>query len=90
MIFSVLIILGIFFSPMVVASFLGGNLIACLIIGLFFSVGGPSFDNTKKCFEDGLFGGKGSFAHKSAIITYTVGDPLKDTAGPIMSIQITT
>ena len=54
------------------------------------SIGGASFDNAKKGIEAGLYGGKGGFAHKAAIIGDTVGDPLKDTAGPSMNILITT
>lgn len=89
-IISITIFVGILFGPMVVAGLLIGNLIGCLIFGLFMSIGGASFDNAKKGIETGLFGGKGSFAHKAAIIGDTVGDPLKDTAGPSMNILITT
>ncbi|MFX0141815.1 MAG: sodium-translocating pyrophosphatase [Candidatus Hodarchaeota archaeon] len=89
-IISITIFTGILFGPMVVAGLLIGNLIGCLIFGLFMSIGGASFDNAKKGIEAGLFGGKGSFAHKAAIIGDTVGDPLKDTAGPSMNILITT
>ena len=81
---------GILLGPFVIAGFLIGNLISCLIIGLFFSIGGATFDNAKKGIEGGLYGGKGSFAHKSSIIGDTVGDPLKDTAGPSMNILIKT
>lgn len=86
----IVIIFGILFGPMIVAGIMIGNLIGCLIFGIFMSIGGASFDNAKKAIEGGLFGGKGSFAHKSAIIGDTVGDPLKDTAGPSMNILITT
>lgn len=89
-IFSITIITGILFGPIIMASFLIGNLIGCLIIGLFFSISGASFDNAKKAIETGLHGGIGSPAHKAAIIGDTVGDPLKDTAGPSMNILITT
>ncbi|TFG29240.1 MAG: sodium-translocating pyrophosphatase [Promethearchaeota archaeon] len=84
------ILMGILFGPMVIAGLLIGNLIGCLIFGLFMSIGGASYDNAKKAIEGGLYGGKGSFAHKSAIIGDTVGDPLKDSAGPSMNILITT
>ncbi|MFO7795398.1 MAG: sodium-translocating pyrophosphatase [Promethearchaeia archaeon] len=84
------LIIGILFGPMVAGAFLVGNLIGCLINGLWMSIGGASYDNAKKAIENGLFGGKGSFAHKSAIIGDTVGDPLKDAAGPSMNILITT
>ncbi|MHA1802977.1 MAG: sodium-translocating pyrophosphatase [Promethearchaeota archaeon] len=92
-IFTVLLItlsIGILFGPLVVAGYLIGNLAGCLIVGLFFSIGGASFDNAKKGIEAGLYGGKGSFAHKSAIVGDTLGDPLKDSAGPSMNIIITT
>lgn len=84
------IIMGILLGPMVIAGFLIGNLIGCLILGLFLSIGGASLDNAKKGIESGLYGGKNSFAHKAAIIGDTIGDPLKDSAGPSMNIIITT
>ncbi len=82
--------IGILLGPLVCAGYLIGNLSGCLIVGFFFSIGGASFDNAKKAIEAGLHGGKGSFAHKSAIIGDTFGDPLKDSAGPSMNIIITT
>lgn len=82
--------IGILFGPMVIAALLIGNLIGCLVMGLWQSVGGASLDNAKKAIEDGMLGGKGSFAHKASIIGDTVGDPLKDAAGPSMNILITT
>jgi K(+)-stimulated pyrophosphate-energized sodium pump len=87
---GIILSVGILFGPMVSAAVLVGNLIGCLIFGLFMNISGASFYNAKKGIEAGLFGGKGSTAHKSAIIGDTVGDALKDTAGPNMSILITT
>jgi K(+)-stimulated pyrophosphate-energized sodium pump len=81
---------GILIGPMGAAAFMIGNLIGCLILGIFMSIGGASFDNAKKGIEAGLFGGKGSKAHMAAIVGDTIGDPLKDTAGPSMNILITT
>ncbi|MHA1369450.1 MAG: sodium-translocating pyrophosphatase [Promethearchaeota archaeon] len=89
-IISVPICFGIFFGPFGVGAVLVGNLIGCLIVGLFMSMSGGAFDNAKKAIEAGLFGGKGTATHRASIIGDTVGDPLKDSAGPSMNIEITT
>jgi K(+)-stimulated pyrophosphate-energized sodium pump len=86
----IVLIVGILFGPIVMAALLIGNLIGCLIFGIFMSVSGAIYDNAKKGIENGLHGGKKSAAHKAAIIGDTVGDPLKDAAGPSMNIIITT
>ena len=72
-----------------VGGFLAGNIISGLLLALLMSNAGGLWDNAKKFIEAGHFGGKGSDAHKAAVIGDTVGDPFKDTAGPSINTQIT-
>ena len=72
-----------------IAGFLLGNIISGLLLALFMSNSGGLWDNAKKYIESGKEGGKGSDAHKAAVIGDTVGDPFKDTAGPSINTQIT-
>ncbi|MDD2269382.1 MAG: sodium-translocating pyrophosphatase [Eubacteriales bacterium] len=72
-----------------VGGYLAGNIISGLLLALLMSNAGGLWDNAKKYVESGAEGGKGSIAHKSAVVGDTVGDPFKDTAGPSINTQIT-
>ncbi|GAJ01285.1 unnamed protein product, partial [marine sediment metagenome] len=71
---------------------LGGMLIGAVLVGVLLAImmanSGGAWDNAKKYIEMGNYGGKGTKVHEAAVIGDTVGDPLKDTAGPSMNILI--
>lgn len=71
-----------------VAGLLLGSSVSGFLLAVFMSSSGGAWDNAKKYVEDGHFGGKGSPAHKAAVIGDTVGDPFKDTSGPSINILI--
>jgi len=68
--------------------FLGGVILSGLLLAVFMANSGGAWDNAKKLIEDGNYGGRGSAQHKAAIVGDTVGDPLKDTAGPALNPMI--
>jgi K(+)-stimulated pyrophosphate-energized sodium pump len=80
--------IGFLMGPVVLAGFLIGSLVTGLQLGIFTANSGAALDNAKKYIEEGNFGGKGSDAHKAAVVGDTVGDPLKDTVGPSINILI--
>jgi len=67
---------------------LAGALVTGFLMAVFMSNAGGAWDNAKKYIEGGVHGGKGSDAHKAAVVGDTVGDPFKDTSGPSMNILI--
>ena len=83
------VVVGFIGGPLAIGGFLLGNIVSGLLLALFMSNAGGLWDNAKKYVESGQEGGKGSEAHKAAVIGDTVGDPFKDTAGPSINTQIT-
>jgi K(+)-stimulated pyrophosphate-energized sodium pump len=69
--------------------YLAGAIFSSLLLALLMSNAGGLWDNAKKLIETGIHGGKGSDAHKAAVVGDTVGDPFKDTAGPSLNTMIT-
>ena len=83
------IAVGIIGGVKAIGGFLVGNILSGLLLSLFMSNAGGLWDNAKKYVEAGNEGGKGSKAHRAAVVGDTVGDPFKDTAGPSINTQIT-
>jgi K(+)-stimulated pyrophosphate-energized sodium pump len=82
------VIVGVILGPTGLGSFLVGAVVTGFIFAVTFSNAGGAWDNAKKWIETGAFGGKGSDAHKAAVVGDTVGDPMKDTSGPSLNIMI--
>lgn len=83
------LIVGFIGGVEAIGGFLAGNIVSGLLLALFMSNSGGLWDNSKKYIESGHNGGKGSDAHKAAVVGDTVGDPFKDTSGPSINTQIT-
>jgi K(+)-stimulated pyrophosphate-energized sodium pump len=79
------ILVGFLLGPFALGGFLAGSILVGQLLAVFMANAGGAWDNAKKSIEDGLYGGKGSEAHKAAVTGDTVGDPLKDTAGPALN-----
>ena len=85
---AVPLIVGLLFGTEALGGLLAGSLVTGVLLAIFMSNSGGAWDNAKKYIEEGHHGGKGSSAHKSAVVGDTVGDPFKDTSGPSINILI--
>ena len=77
-----------FISVEMLGGLLAGALVTGFLLAIYMANAGGAWDNAKKFIEAGAFGGKGSDAHKAAVVGDTIGDPFKDTSGPSMNIVI--
>jgi K(+)-stimulated pyrophosphate-energized sodium pump len=82
------LLVGMVFQVKALGAFLAGVILSGQLMAVFMAIAGGALDNAKKYVEDGHFGGKGSPAHRAAVEGDTVGDPLKDTAGPALNPMI--
>ncbi len=82
------VLVGKFIGVKALGGLLAGATVTGVMMALFMANAGGAWDNAKKSIEGGIMGGKGSDAHKAAVVGDTVGDPFKDTSGPAMNILI--
>jgi K(+)-stimulated pyrophosphate-energized sodium pump len=86
---GVTLIVGFVGGIQALGGYLAGSIFSGLLFALLMANAGGLWDNAKKLIESGVHGGKGSDAHKAAVVGDTVGDPFKDTAGPSLNTMIT-